>query len=395
MTNTKMRPANFDVVIIGGGIHGAGIAQACSAAGYSCLLLEKKTWASATSSKSSKLLHGGLRYLQTGQLKLVRECLQERERLLKNAPSLARINQFYIPIYKHSKLPAWKIFIGLSLYRLLAGFTNTHSQFRIIPRKQWHTLGGLNTKNLFAVFSYQDAQTDDKLLTIAVKNSAESLSCVALEQAELLSAIQGKSGWLLDIHHKKTVKTMQGSLLINASGPWVNDVINRCGRSEHLDVELVQGTHIVLNKKISDACFYLEADDRRAVFVLPWHEKTLVGTTETPYQTAPENTAPTEKEIQYLLKTVKQYFPDADLSIASHFSGLRVLPTSEQKAFFRQRDTRFLDDDGLISVYGGKLTAYRATAEKLLPLVQKYLGKRQQKADTRDLPLHHPSAIDN
>ncbi len=98
MTNTEMRPANFDVVIIGGGIHGAGIAQACSAAGYSCLLLEKKTWASATSSKSSKLLHGGLRYLQTGQLKLVHECLQERERLLKNSPSLARINQFYIPI---------------------------------------------------------------------------------------------------------------------------------------------------------------------------------------------------------------------------------------------------------------------------------------------------------
>jgi len=395
MTDTEVLAANFDVVIIGGGIHGAGIAQACSAAGYSCLLLEKNTWASATSSKSSKLLHGGLRYLQTGQLKLVRECLQERERLLKNAPSLARINQFYLPIYKHSKLPAWKVLIGLSLYRLLTGIANKHSQFRIVPRKQWHTLHGLNTENLSTVFCYQDAQTDDKLLTMAVKNSAESLGCVALEQAELLSASKNKTGWKIDIHHQTTVKSIHSALLINASGPWVNEVIHRCGRKQQLAIELVQGTHIILDNKISDACFYLEASDQRAVFVLPWYQKTLVGTTETSHQTAPENTAPTKKEIQYLLNTVKQYFPDADLSIAETFSGLRVLPTSDKKAFFRQRDTRFLDDEGLISVYGGKLTAYRATAEKLVPLAQQYLGKRPAVADTRTLPLHHPSAADN
>ncbi|MFO1348638.1 MAG: FAD-dependent oxidoreductase [Pseudomonadales bacterium] len=395
MANTEPLAPHYDITIIGGGIHGAGIAQACSAAGYRCLLLEKNTWASATSSKSSKLLHGGLRYLQTGQFKLVYECLQERERLLKNAPALAHINQFYLPVYLHSKLPAWKIGLGLFLYRLLTGFTNRHSQFRIIPKQQWHTLHGLNTKNLSTVFSYQDAQTNDKLLTTAVKNSAESLGCMALEHAELLSAINDSNSWQVEIQHQDTTHTLQSQLIINASGPWVNEVIARCHRTKTLAIDLVQGTHIILDKKISDTCFYLEASDQRAVFVLPWYSKTLVGTTETPHQGAPENTAPTEKEIQYLLDTVKQHFPQADLSIAMQFSGLRVLPQSEQRAFFRQRDTRFLDDNGLISIYGGKLTAYRATAEKLLPLVQHYLGKRPRKADTRTLRLDYPTSADS
>lgn len=395
MTNADTFPNFYDVVVIGGGIHGAGIAQACSAAGYNCLLLEKNTWASATSSRSSKLLHGGLRYLQTGQFKLVRECLQERERLLKNAPQLAHVNQFYLPVYKHSTFPAWKIFLGLSLYRLLTGFTQAHSRFHIISRRHWHTLHGLETKNLSAVFSYQDAQTDDRLLTIAVKNSAQSLGCIALEQAELLSAHREKTGWQVDFNYLGAVHTVQSQLIINASGPWVNDTIQRCGYTKNLAIDLVQGAHLILNKKISGTCFYLEASDHRAVFILPWYDKTLVGTTETLYQGAPENTAPTAQEIQYLLDTVHQHFPEADLTIAAQFSGLRVLPTSDQRAFFRQRDTRFLDDDGLISVYGGKLTAYRATAEKLLPLAQKYLGKRKHKANTRTLPLTHPSDADN
>ncbi|MEZ5539870.1 MAG: FAD-dependent oxidoreductase [Pseudomonadales bacterium] len=386
---------SYDIIIIGGGIHGAGIAQACAAAGYQCLLLEKNTWASATSSKSSKLLHGGLRYLQTGQFKLVRECLQERELLLKNAPQLAHIRPFILPVYQHSKFPAWKLWIGLSLYRLLTGFTQAHSRFQMIPREQWPTtLNGLSTENLTTVFCYQDAQTDDRLLTIAVKNSAESLGCEAWEQAELLSAIKDKHSWKIDVHHQNTVFTLQSSLVINASGPWVNDIIDRCGRKEKLSIDLVQGAHIVLDKKISDTCFYLEASDSRAVFVLPWYDKTLVGTTETLHQDKPENTAPTEKETQYLLDTVKNHFPTADLTITQKFSGLRVLPQSEQRAFFRQRDTRFLDDDGLISVYGGKLTAYRATAEKLMSTITKHLGKRTQKADTRTLHLYHPE-IDN
>jgi glycerol-3-phosphate dehydrogenase len=380
----------YDIVIIGGGIHGAGVAQACSAAGYDCLLLEKNDWAWATSSRSSKLLHGGLRYLQTGQLKLVYECLQERELLLKNAPELAHINWFYLPIYRDSNYPSWKIFLGLSLYCLLTGFRNPHGKFRIIPRKEWATLNGLCRENLQAVFAYQDAQTDDKLLTQAVKNSAITLGCDAWQPAEMLAACKNNYGWLVDIHQNNALKTVNCQLLINTAGPWVNDIIQRCGRKRSLSIELVQGAHLILKKQISTECFYLEASDHRAVFVLPWHNKTLVGTTETAYSDKTEHTAPTEQEIRYLLNTVREHFPQANLDIDSEFSGLRVLPTSNQQAFFRSRDTQFIDDEGLISLYGGKLTAYRATAEKILALIQKRIGKRKAKADTHTLPLHRP-----
>ncbi len=377
----------YDIVIIGGGIHGAGVAQACAAAGYDCLLLEKNDWAWATSSRSSKLLHGGLRYLQTGQLKLVYECLQERERLLKNAPSLARINWFYLPIYRDSHYPSWKIFLGLALYRLFTGFSNPHGKFRIIQRKEWSTLKGLCTDNLQAVFAYQDAQTDDNLLTRAVKNSAIELGCDAWLPAEMLAASKNKSGWLVDIHQNNTLETVNCQILINAAGPWVNDIIQRCGRSHQLPIELVQGAHLILKEQISTECFYLEASDHRAVFVLPWHNKTLVGTTETTYEGKPEHTAPTKREVSYLLDTVREHFPQANLDIDSQFSGLRVLPTSKKRVFFRSRDTQLIDDEGLISLYGGKLTAYRATAEKILALVQNRIGKRKAKADTHTLPL--------
>ena len=381
----------YEIVIIGGGIHGAGAAQACAAAGYRSLLIEKNDWGWATSSRSSKLLHGGLRYLQTGQLKLVRECLQERERLLRNAPDLAHINWFYLPVYKDSNYRSWTIFAGLSLYRLFTGLRNPHGKFHMLRRPEWKKLNGLCTDNLCAVFAYQDAQTDDQRLTQAVKNSAESLGCQTACPVELQSAKKSGEGWEIELLSKTGTRNVHCNVLINASGPWVNDVIHRCGKTKQLAIDLVQGAHVILQQQISSRCFYLEARDHRAVFVLPWYEQTLVGTTESFFDGDPAHTQPTDQEVAYLLDTVRTHFPDADLTIATQFSGLRVLPASGKRAFLRNRDTQFLDDEGLISLYGGKLTAYRATAEQLLALVQKHLGKRTVIADTRTLPLYHPA----
>jgi glycerol-3-phosphate dehydrogenase len=391
-TATIMTDSHYEVLVVGGGIHGAGAAQACTAAGYRCLLVEQRDWGWATSSRSSKLLHGGLRYLQTGQLKLVRECLHERERLLRNAPGLAQINWFYLPLYEDSHYPPWKIFAGLSLYRLFTGLANPHGRFRIVPRSEWQHLHGLCTDKLRAVFAYQDAQTDDRLLTQAVKDSAVLLGCETACPAELLAATHSSDGWRVDIHDSSGIRTVNCSVLVNASGPWVNDVIGRCGSRTSLPIDLVQGTHIVLQQQISRECFYLEASDHRAVFVLPWHGRTLAGTTETRYQGDPADTSPTAEEVQYLLATVREHFPQANLAIHEQFSGVRVLPASTERAFLRSRDTQFLDDRGLISLYGGKLTAYRATAEQLLDHVQRHLGARAPIADTRTLPLHHPAA---
>lgn len=367
---------HYDAIIIGGGIHGCGAAEVFAAAGYQCLLIEQQDWAWATSSRSSKLLHGGLRYLQTAQFRLVHECLQERERLLREQPDLAHINWFYLPVYTHSQHKPWELFAGLSLYRLLTGWMNPHGQFRIIPRKDWHTLAGLNTHQLHAVFAYQDGQTDDRLLTQAVKDKACALGATAVCPAELLGAYHQAGHWRVDINLPDHVATVKSTVLINTSGAWVNDVIARCGSKQSLPLELVQGTHVVLEKQISRECFYLEAVDGRAVFILPWYEHTLVGTTETPYTGAPEDTAPLPTEVDYLLNTVRHHFPHADLTVREQFSGLRVLPASSEKAFARSRDIRVLDDRGLISLYGGKLTAHHATALQLLQQAKAYLPRR-------------------
>ncbi len=165
---------SWDVVVVGGGIHGVGIAQAVAAAGHSVLVLEQEALAAGSSSRSSKLIHGGLRYLESGQFKLVRESLQERAILLRLAPELVRLQKFLIPIYAHSRRHSWQLRIGLSLYALLGGM-DPAARFGTVPRHEWGQLDGLETDGLRQVFHYHDAQTDDALLTAAVMRSAQSL----------------------------------------------------------------------------------------------------------------------------------------------------------------------------------------------------------------------------
>ena len=162
----------YDLVVIGAGIHGVGVAQAAAAAGYSVLVLEQTGIASATSCRSSKLIHGGLRYLESGQLNLVRESLRERDILLRIAPQLVQLVPFYIPVYRHTARRPWQIRAGLALYAVL-GNLRRHAWFAALPRVQWGNLDGLATENLQAVFRYQDAQTDDAALTQAVMRSAQ------------------------------------------------------------------------------------------------------------------------------------------------------------------------------------------------------------------------------
>ena len=159
-----MNEDQFDVVVIGGGIHGVGVAQAAAAAGYSVAVLEKTALAAGTSSKSSKLIHGGLRYLESGDFSLVRESLQERELLLKLAPGLVRRQQFFIPVYSGTSRNRWWLFVGLAFYSVLAGL-KTHSRFSRVKRAEWSGLDGLLTEDLKEVFQYDDGQTDDVLLT--------------------------------------------------------------------------------------------------------------------------------------------------------------------------------------------------------------------------------------
>ncbi|MGH1441104.1 MAG: glycerol-3-phosphate dehydrogenase/oxidase [Cellvibrionaceae bacterium] len=362
----------YDLVIIGGGVQGAGVALLAQAAGYSVLQIEKNQWASGTSSKSSKLIHGGLRYLQTGQFKLVYECLTERQWMLNKMPSLVKPNWFYIPIYKDSHYSAWKIRVGLFLYSLLSG-NSRYSQYKKIKKSEWSSLSGIKQENLVAVFAYQDAQTDDAMLTRALVKRSQELGADCFEKVECLDAVpDDKSGYRLKLavndKRNNDIAYVNCRTIVNATGPWVNETLSRLNKNNKpLSIELIQGSHLLISPQLSSDCFYMEApQDQRAVFCLPWKEGSMIGTTELAHKGRPEEATVTETEIEYLTSVIKHYFPNYDFSVDGHFCGLRVLPVSDKKAFLRARDTIIHSDNHIISLYGGKLTGWRASAKKVL-----------------------------
>ena len=384
---------HYDLCVVGGGIQGAGIAQAAAINGLSVALIEKNDWGAGTSSKSSKLIHGGLRYLQTFEFDLVQESLKERRTLLNVAPDLVKPNWFYIPVYKSSFYRPWKISLGLGLYSFLSGKNNLNSWHKL-KKSQWDTLNGLNTYDLQAVYAYQDAQTDDRLLTESVVESAKQNGATLLCPATFELAVWTDSGYRITVTTNNEHQEIQARYLVNAAGPWVNHVSERVAPiPNQMNIDLVQGTHLVFRQPLGDHCFYLEApQDQRAVFALPWKSGTLVGTTEKLFSGDPDHVVPSSEEVDYLLNVIRFYFPEYVHEPVDAWAGLRVLPASEKKPFKRSREVQLMEDKSYIAVYGGKLTAYRATAEKVMAIMAKDLNiKIARSTDTMMLPALSPN----
>ena len=394
-----MTTPQYDVVVIGAGINGAGVAQAAAAAGHSVLLLDKAAPGSGTSSRSSKLIHGGLRYLENGQFGLVRESLRERALLLKLAPDLVQLKDFYIPLYRGARRGPMVLRAGLSLYWLLAG-GGPAAAFRALPRRRWQQLDGLCTDGLQAVFHYHDAQTDDQLLTRAVVNSAVGLGAELEYPAQVVGLRLQARTCRVDYQAGGREHSALGTVVVNAAGPWINEVLAMARPAlTPLPVELIRGSHIVLDGQLLQGFYYLESPrDGRGVFVMPWKGKVLVGTTECRYHGEPDRVCPPPQEIRYLCGVVKHYFTQwKDLSgagVASAFAGLRVLPAGEGHVFQRSRETHLHPDrlpaEGplrLLSLYGGKLTVWRATAEKVMQRMAPALPQRKPVARTSELLL--------
>jgi glycerol-3-phosphate dehydrogenase len=382
---------DYDICVVGGGIQGCGVAQAAAAAGYSVVLLEKNGLASATSSRSSKLIHGGLRYLESGQFHLVAESIKERELLIKIAPGLVRRVPFYIPLYKYTSRKSWQIFLGLSLYALF-GRLKAVACFRHIPEKDWLQLDGLTGKNLKSVYQYTDAQTDDIKLTRAVMNSAVELGAELICPAMFQNAVYENQTYTVTYEKDNQVRNLDCKVLINASGPWVNHVQKRITPNvDETPIELVQGAHIIIRQPAPKGIYYVESPgDRRAVFIMPWYGQTMVGTTETPFTGDPAKIEPTEHELDYLQNIVKYYFPTYDDQILHSFAGVRVLPKGKGSMFNRTRETVYFTDPalpGYIALMGGKLTGYRATAQKAMKMVRSFLPVKSAIADTREIIL--------
>lgn len=389
----------YDVIIIGGGVHGAGVLQAAVAAGHSALLIERRSLASGTSSKSSKLIHGGLRYLESGQFSLVRESLRERAIHLAIAAELVELKPFFIPVYDDTRRRPWQLKLGLWMYALLAGF-GAGTRFGAVPRGVWGTLDGLKTQGLDAVIRYYDAQTDDALLTRAVVQSALDLGAEVLMPAGFLGAHLSEDGVTVNVTSRGEARQISARVMVNAAGPWAPQVARAVTPEIFIpNVDLVQGTHIVLPFALAAGIYYVESPmDGRAVFVMPWYGATLIGTTETPYVGDPDKVQPLEAEEEYLLAVVHRYFPGSNrfsrADITQRFAGLRVLPAASQAAFDRSRETIFSTDRDsrprVLGIYGGKLTGWRAAAAHVLERIGPSLPAAQRRASTDQLILRRP-----
>jgi glycerol-3-phosphate dehydrogenase len=357
----------FDLLVIGGGINGAAIARDAAGRRARVLLVEKDDLAGHTSSASSKLVHGGLRYLEQSQFRLVRESLEEREILLRTAPHVVRPLRFVLP-HAPGMRPWWKLRAGLRLYDVLAGRKSS------LPWSRRTRAPGdaapLRPDARGRLACYWDAWADDARLTVSNAVDAAERGAEIAVRTELLSARRESEHWLAELSDGRTVSARA---IVNAAGPWVSEVLARLGVAGASRVRLVKGSHIVVPRLCEgDHGYILQQPDGRVVFALPFGTRTLVGTTDVPVE-CPEDAAISEEEVAYLLGAANRWFVRrlGPKDIMWRYSGVRALhddgETAAQKV---TRDYRLeLDDLGgakLLSLFGGKLTTARALAAEAI-----------------------------
>jgi glycerol-3-phosphate dehydrogenase len=299
-------------------------------------------------------------------------------------------------VYADTRRRPWQLKIGLALYALLGGFA-AGTRFGSVPKREWSQLDGLETRNLDAVIRYYDAQTDDAALTRAVVESARSLGGELAMPATFLGASLEDDGVRVSFDQGGAAVVCRASVLVNAAGPWATQVARAVTPAIKVpDVDLVQGTHIVLPMRVTGGIYYVESPtDGRAVFIMPWKGATLVGTTETPYKGDPDQVRPLPEEEEYLLTVARHYFPSVAgmtrADIRERFAGLRVLPAASEKAFDRSRETIFTTDRDphprVLGIYGGKLTGWRAAAAQVLDRIGPSLAAKPRRAATDELVL--------
>ncbi|MCH8616367.1 glycerol-3-phosphate dehydrogenase [Sphingomonas sp. SM33] len=365
-----MTEANVDLLIVGGGINGAGIAREAAWRGLSVVLVEKDDLGAHTSSASSKLVHGGLRYLEQCEFRLVRESLTERERLLRSAPHIVEPLQFVLPLDKSSR-PAWIIRAGLFLYDRL-------SRRDFLPGSRSVRLEGPLGAGLRPGagrgFTYWDCRVQDSRLVVLTAMSAAERGARILTRTELVEARRESDYWVASYRGSSSGRTIRARAVVNAAGPWVGDLFDRItGFRQRPRVRLVKGSHIVVPRLFpGDHAFILQGDDGRVVFAIPFERVfTLVGTTDVDWSGDASTPAITEGEIDYLLAIVGRTFTStvSRSDIVWTYSGVRSLIDDGKSASKVTRDYALeLDDNGppLLSVIGGKLTTYRRLAERAL-----------------------------
>jgi glycerol-3-phosphate dehydrogenase len=380
----------FDLAIIGGGITGAGIALDAASRRFSVALVEKRDFASGTSSRSSKLIHGGLRYLEQMDFRLVREALVERATLNRVAPHLSSPLGFLVPVYgpgKRSPLGSsrLKLKLGLSLYDLLAGRRNIEPHRWIARDEALHIAPALDSEGLRGCFLYYDCLTDDARLVIEVIKAAAARGAAVANYAAA-RGLNVESGRVSAVSVEDLIGgrslSLRARVVINATGAWAGEVAGLSGEVSTIRMRPSKGIHVVLpSEKIGSRAAILipSLGEQRFLFVIPWLGRTMIGTTDTDYTGDLDDPRAEDREVEQVLKSAARAFPDAHIStddVISVFAGLRPLVAGNGGATseLSRKEEIIESDSGLISIIGGKLTTYRKTAEQAVDIVARRLA---------------------
>lgn len=399
----RLAAGTFDVLVIGGGITGAGIARDAALRGLSVALVERDDFAGGTSSRSSRLVHGGVRYLEHGFFHLVFEASRERRTLLRIAPQLVRPLRFTWPVYRGARIPRWKLRAGLGLYDALSLFRNVGTARGLSATRILAEEPALAREGLAGGAQYWDAATDDAALTLANVLDARANDAVVLNHAEVLGLTIEKgvtTGATVRDLIDRGLTDVRAKVVVNATGPWT-DAIRRMEDPDAASAVLgTKGVHIAVpaNRMGNHAAVtMISAVDGRVMFCLPAGEHAIIGTTDTPTDALPGQVRANRGDVDYLLRSANAFFPAARLGprdVVAAWAGIRPLVSGGNKgdpASASREHAITLGKRGVIAISGGKLTTYRLIAEQVVDRVVRQMRIRSRRCTTAELPLPAPA----
>lgn len=397
----KIEETSLDLLVIGGGITGSGIALDAVTRGLNTAVVEMQDFAAGTSSRSTKLVHGGLRYLKQFEVGLVAEVGKERAIVYENGPHVTTPEWMLLPFHKGGTFGPFTTNIGLRVYDFLAGVKKNERRKMLSPKEALKTEPLIKEENLRGAGYYVEYKTDDARLTIEVMKKAVQKGAYALNHAKVIDFLTDDAGKLTgviveDQITEKKIKIF-AKKIINAGGPWVDQIRELDEEVKGKRLQLTKGVHLVFSNEVFPLrqAIYFDTPDGRMIFAIPRAGKTYVGTTDTPYQGDIANPTITAEDREYILDAIRYMFPTIDLTqedIESSWSGLRPLIAAEGKkpGEISRKEEIFISDSGLISMAGGKLTGYRKMAEEAVDTVVKQFkedGILYDKSSTKDLPI--------
>lgn len=390
---------SWDIIVIGGGATGLGVALDAVVRGYKTLLLEQADFAKGTSSRSTKLVHGGVRYLAQGEWKLVREASVERGLLWRNAPHLVKDQTFIIPVYSYWDM--LKYTVGLKFYDRIAGRMRLGPSVFVSRKKTLEALPGVKGNGLLGGVIYHDGQFDDSRLAINLVQSIMDQGGTALNYVKVVNLtkdagnkINGVVAQDMESGHELHLPT---KAVVNATGVFVDDILKMDDSGKEKTICVSQGVHLVLDRKFfpSDHALMIpETSDGRVLFAVPWHNKVVLGTTDTPVDEPSLEPMALEKEIRFILNTATQYLstpPQRD-DVLSVFAGLRPLAAPKKKGQKTKEISRshkiLVSPSQLFTILGGKWTTYRKMGEDMVNRIEKQLQWQSKKSGTAQLHIH-------